>query len=178
MDDGRMEYQDVKHSQADFSIHQGSKTPIPVGHKHSSSSPQQSHPVLSCHFCLLQVDPRGTLQVQVQPARGEARCPGQVVDPQKDRPLFPPRQPAGPEEVLPGQELALSHPGLRAKDSRDKRDQLGRGGTSSSLPKNSGIFQKEVPNISCLSIFSKIPINFGLFQKEIPNISRLSVFSL
>lgn len=51
-------------------------------------------------FCLPQVDPGGTLQVQVQPARGEARPRWEVVDPEKDRPLLPPRQPAGPQEVL------------------------------------------------------------------------------
>lgn len=66
--------------------------------------PQHCHgcparPTTLC-FVSLQVDPRGTFQVQIQQAWRSARCRGQVVDSEEDRPLLPPCQPPGPEEVL------------------------------------------------------------------------------
>lgn len=120
------------------------------------ASSQESCQGLSSCFCLPQVDPGGTLQVQVQPARGEARQRWEVVDPEEDWALLPPCQPAGPEEVLRGQELALSRAGLREKASQDKRDQLGRGRTGSSLV-----------NTSCLSLFYPYPCSH-LFSRGFP----------
>lgn len=63
-------------------------------------------------FVSPKVDPRGTLQVQIQPTWGNARRRGEVVDSEEDRRLLPPRQPPGPEEVLRRQELAVPRAGL------------------------------------------------------------------
>lgn len=64
-----------------------------------------------------QVGPRGTLQVQVQPAGGQACRRGQVVDPEEDRPLLPTTPPPGPEALLPGAGVAL--PGARVETAQD-----------------------------------------------------------
>ncbi|KAM9599435.1 lipase maturation factor 1 isoform 1-T1 [Morphnus guianensis] len=76
-------------------------------------------------FAAFQVDPRGTLQVQIQPTRGKARQRGEVVDSEEDRPLLPPRQPPGPEEVLRRQELAVPRAGLMEEDEQGQEGPAG-----------------------------------------------------
>ncbi|XP_052629437.1 lipase maturation factor 1 isoform X1 [Harpia harpyja] len=82
-------------------------------------------------FAAFQVDPRGTLQVQIQPTRGKARQRGEVVDSEEDRPLLPPRQPPGPEEVLRRQELAVPRAGLMEEDEQGQEGPAGEEGEQS-----------------------------------------------
>lgn len=101
--------------------------------RHLSASTQQwCQPLLSrlC-FVSLQVDPRGTLQVQIQPTWGKARQRGEVVDSEEDRPLLPPRQPPGPEEVLRRQELAVPRAGLMEEDEQGQEGLAGEEGEQS-----------------------------------------------
>ncbi|XP_007499344.1 lipase maturation factor 1 isoform X2 [Monodelphis domestica] len=57
-------------------------------------------------FAAFQVDQRRTLQIQVQPPRGEACCGGKMVDPKETWPLLPCSQSQGAEEFLSVEGLA------------------------------------------------------------------------
>lgn len=140
---GWMEHRDAgasqaEHPRADFSIQlrKGSNTP-PQGtvnrvRRLSASARQRCQPLLSrlC-FVSLQVDPRGTLQVQIQPTWGKARQRGEVVDSEEDRPLLPRCQPPGPEEVLRRQELAVPRAGLMEEDEQGQEGPAGEEGEQS-----------------------------------------------
>lgn len=70
---------------------------------------------------LLQVAAGRALQVQVQPPWGPTRRRRQVVAPEEDRPLLPPRQPPGPGGLLPLPGVAAPGRGCGLEPPRHRR---------------------------------------------------------